>query len=144
MVPDALLQFSAAQALVATAVSTNVIDLLLDRDIGKGEPLGVLIVVTVAADVASGDETYQFDVQTDTTAAFGAPVVIASRAIARASLVAGSRWVIPIPPDTGPGRALRINYVLGGTTPSITVSAFLMPLSMIDSYVPFNDALAIQ
>jgi hypothetical protein len=141
---DALMQLSNAQALVATAVSTNVIDANIDRDIGKGEPLGVLIVVNVAADAASGDETYQFDVQTDSTAAFGAPVVVASRAIARGLLLAGTRWVIPLPPDSGPNRCFRLNYTLGGTTPSITVTAYLMPLAMIDSYAPQNDGIAIQ
>lgn len=141
---DALMQLSAQQALAATGVSTNVVDLSSDRDIGKGEPLAALICVNVAADLASGDETYQFDVQTDTSAAFGAPVVVASRAIARALLVAGSRWVIPIPADSGPGRAFRMNYVLGGTTPSITVTTYIVPMSMIDSYSAFNDGIAIQ
>ena len=151
---DAQLQFSAAQALTVTAVSTNVIDtgvnfggvgVIDDRNIGIGEPMGVLIVVTVAADTSSGNETYQFDVQSDTVVGFGSLVTIASRVIDKALLTAGSQWVIPIPAD-GPqiGQFLRLNYVLGGTTPTITVSSFLQPLSMLQNYIAYPDALTIS
>lgn len=151
---DAQLQFSLAQALTVTAVSTNVIDTGIvfggvgvgdDRNIGIGEPMGVVISVLVAADATTGDETYQFDVQSDTVVGFGSAVVIASRAILRTLLTAGSQWVIPIPADSGNiGQYLRMNYVLGGTTPTITVTTHLQPLSMIQNYVTYADALTIS
>ena len=43
MILDAQNQFSSAQALTATADSTNVIDLGVAREIGVGEPMCVLI-----------------------------------------------------------------------------------------------------
>lgn len=137
--------FSIAQALTATAVSTNVIDLGADRDIGKGEPMAVVINVVVAADVANANETYQFDVQTDALAAMGSPDVIASRtftnAQAAAKLTLGARIVIPIPGDCE--NCLRLNYTLAGTTPSITVTAHLQPMSMIQAEATYPDAVTI-
>jgi hypothetical protein len=155
MFVDAQQLFSDAQALVATAVSTNVLDLSSDRNIGQGEPMAVVINVDVAADVASGDETYQFDVQADDAAAFASPIVIARRVFAvtgapsepTSRLAADSRVVIPIGSDLSPERALRVNYTLGGTTPSITVTTYLQPMSMIQSggaaVGEFDDSLTI-
>lgn len=128
MYTDAQNLFSDAQALTATAVSTNVIDLGVDRDIGDGVPMGVLITVDVAADGTTTDETYQFDIQTGSTAT--PTTVIARRILTYTELTAGSKWCIPLPKDNQ--RYLRLNYTLGGTTPTITVTALLMPLSMID------------
>ena len=44
MYTDAQNLFSDAQALTVTADSTNVIDLGVDRNVGQGEPLAVVIV----------------------------------------------------------------------------------------------------
>jgi len=51
-------------------------------------------------------------------------------------LVAGFQFAIPIPPTSlsEVGRYLGIRYVTAGTSPSITVSAHLLPLSQM----PFN------
>lgn len=149
---DSQLQFSAAQALAGTGVSTNIIDtganafagFNVDRNVGIGEPICVVIDVIVAADLASGDETYQFDLQTDTVVGFGSLVAVVSRVISRALLVAGSQWVMPVPPDTHTSRFLRMNYVLGGTTPSITVTSTLTLMSMLQNYIAHPDALTIS
>ena len=57
---DDFLKLSDAQALTATADSTNVIDLSSDRDIGKGQAMAFVVSEGVAADVADADETYSF------------------------------------------------------------------------------------
>lgn len=142
MIVDALQKLSEDQALTGTAASTNLIDLGADRNIGVGEPMGVLITVDVAADVASGNETYQFDVETDDNSGFSSATVIARRIIDKASLTAGSRWVIALPGDCE--RYLRLNYTLGGTTPSITVTAFLQPLSMLQADDYYADGITIS
>lgn len=117
---DSLLQFSDAQALTATAASTNVIDLGSDRDVGVGRPLWIVVSVAVAA---VGTGTYQIDLQTDDNASFSSPTSIASVTPAPASLVAGARLVIGMPFTNE--RYLRLNYTLAGTTPGITLTAFL-------------------
>ena len=146
---DAQNLFSDAQAVTVTAVSTNVIDLSQDRNIGIGEPMAVLITVDVAADVVTGDETYQFDLQTDATDAFGSPLVIASRAFTNAQavtdLLAGSRVVISLPKDFSAEEALRMNYVTAGTTPGITVTVALLPQSFIqaEALYPTNITVSV-
>lgn len=120
---DSLLEFSRAQALAASAASTNIIDLGSDRDIGPGRPLWVIVQAAVAADHTTGDETYQLDLQTDDNAAFGSPTTIATLAPAAANIPAGARFVIGMPFTNE--RYLRLNYTLGGTTPSVTLNAWL-------------------
>lgn len=128
---DALLQFSNAQALTATAVSTNLIDLGSDRDIGIGEPMAAVVTVGVSADFTAGNETYQFTLQTATDAAFTTAVTVVSTAVINGSaLAAGKKVVLPMGHENL--QFLRINYTLGGTTPTATVDAFLTPLSMVD------------
>lgn len=138
--------FSDAQALSSTgAVGTNVIDLSVARNMGGGEPMGVVFVVDVAADQTSGDEDYTFDVEYATNAAQTTGRQLIGRRIFESGtptapaqdadlLVAGFQFVIPVP-TVGAGedeRYLGIRYVLAGSTPTITCTAFLQPISMID------------
>lgn len=145
MVIDAQGQFSDSQALTATALSTNVIDLLQDRSIGNGEPMCVIFSVEVAADQTTGDEDYTFDVEYASDAAMTTARKLMGRRIFESGtpaapfedadlLVAGFKFVIPIPPAalSESERFLGVRYTLAGTTPTITVSAHLMPQSMIE------------
>lgn len=141
MILDSLLKFSDAQALTATADSTNVIDLSNDRDIGKGEPMALVVTVGVAADFATGDETYQFQLETDDNAAFSSATVIGDVTVAAANLTAGDKVVIPLGQTNE--RYLQARYVLGGTTPSVTVDAFLQPLSMVDASATYASGYSI-
>lgn len=142
MILDAQALLSDAQALTATAASTNIYDAGADRDLGVGEPLGVAISVDVAADFTSTNETYQFDIETDDNSSFSSATVIARRIIVAGSLTAGARFVIPLPHDNE--RYLRINYTLGGTTPTVTVTAWIAPLSFIEKNQQYADGLTIS
>ena len=127
---DAQNMFSDSQVVAATGVSTNSIDLGSDRNIGIGEPMAVLIMVE-AIDATSGDETYTVALEADDNSAFSSPATVLSMAIPRAG---GARQVaLPVPPNTDTERFLQLRYTLGGTTPSITVSAYLVPLHHIPS-----------
>ena len=145
MILDAQNQFSAAQAVTADAVGTNVIDLSQDRSIGSGEPMCVLFCVDVAADQTTGDEDYTFNVEYASAAAQNAGVQLIGRRIFESGtpdapaqdadlLVAGFKFAIPIPPTvlSESERYLGIRYDVTGTTPTITCSAWLVPLRDID------------
>ena len=129
MYVDALGRVSNAQAVTATAVSTDKIDLgasTVRRQIGEGEAMGFGVSVGVAAVADDGDETYQFDIVSDEDAALGSPTVHASFVIARGLLTAGSLHWLPIPRGGPPmERYLGLRYTTGGTTPGITVTAWL-------------------
>lgn len=144
MILDAQNQFSNAQALTASAAPTNVIDLGIARNLFDGEPMAVVVIVDVAAATNDGDETYQFDLQTDGDEAFGSATTILSHAIGRASLTAASKHVIPVPVGVELERYFRLYYTLGGTTPTITVTSFLMPLSMVQKDKSYADNITIS
>ncbi len=157
MIIDAQQLFSDAQAVTADAVGTNVIDLSEDRAIGNGEPMGVVFTVDVAADQTTGDEDYTFDVEYATNAAqttgrqlIGRRVFESGTPTAPAQdadlLVAGFQFVIPIPPTdlSESERYLGIRYDVTGTTPTITCTAALMPLSMIPKTASYPDGFVIR
>lgn len=145
MILDSHLQFSNSQAITEDAVGTNVIDLGADRSLGNGEPMAVVFNVEVAADQTSGDEDYTFDVEYASDAAqttgrklIGRRVFESGTPTAPAQdadlLVAGFTFAIPIPPTnlSESERYLGIRYDVTGTSPTITCSAHLVPLSMVD------------
>lgn len=158
MYVDSQLLLADAQALSVTgAVGTNVIDLGVARSIGNGEPMAVLFTVDVAADQGTGDEDYTFDLEYSSTADQSAGYVLMGRRAYESGtpaapaqdadlLVAGYRFAIPVPP-TGAGddeRYLGIRSTLAGTTPLITITAYLTPMSMIDATVDYADGFAIS
>ena len=157
MILDAQGQFSDSQAVTTDAVGTNVIDLGQDRSIGVGEPMAVVFTVEVAADQTTGDEDYTFDLEYATDAAqttgrqligrrvfeSGTPTAPAQNADL---LVAGFQFVIPIPPTelSESERYLGIRYDTTGTTPTITLSAHLVPQSFIPKLLLHADGITIQ
>jgi hypothetical protein len=133
-----------------------VIDLSQDRSIGTGEPMAVVFTVDVAADQTTNDEDYTFDVEYATDAAqttgrqligrrvfeSGTPTAPAQNADL---LVAGFQFVIPIPPTelSESERYLGIRYDTVGTTPTITCTAMLVPLSMVPKTASYPDGFNI-
>lgn len=120
MYVDNLLEVSDAQALTASAASTDVIDLGSDRDIAPGRQIYLVVTLDVASDGTTGDETYTAAIQTDDNSGFSSATTLATVTIPRSS-AAGTMFVIPVP--YGNERYLRAYYTLGGTTPTVTLSA---------------------
>lgn len=125
MLIDKQLQLSDAQAFSATGDGTNVIDASVARNLGDGQRMSLFIQVGVAADATTGDETYQFSLTTDDNASLSSDTTVETRTIARTALTAGSIHEIPIRQDAVFERYLGLVATLGGTTPSITISAWL-------------------
>ena len=134
--------YSNAQALTVTAASTDVIDHGGIRHIGVGEAMLVEITVDVVADFTTGDETYVAALQVDNADSFPSPVTIGSVTIPGNS-AAGSRFFIQVPPLTNWEQFSRINYTLGGTTPSVTVTANLIPQSFVQNDFAYPDGFTI-
>ncbi len=131
MILDLQNMFSDDQALTATAVSTNVIDLgatgtpplstiALVRDIGPGTPIDILIQLTV--DSGGTAPVLLAQLQRDDNVGFSSAVVVAVSATLTGG-VTGDRLSIRYMPDGTNERFIRLNYVITGTTPTYTVTA---------------------
>jgi hypothetical protein len=120
MIIDKSLEFSVLQALAAGATnSTNTLDFSNDRSMGVGSPL--FIVANVATvPVATG--TYSIAVQVATDVAFTTPVTLATLTIQPTAKAGDSVW-IGMPQSNL--RYMRLVYTLAGTSPAVTVNAYL-------------------
>ncbi|WAH51944.1 hypothetical protein LMA04_17890 [Pseudescherichia vulneris] len=129
MINDKLLMFSEAQAVTASAASTDTIDLgPIDgtrRDIGVGEPLEYWVTTNATA-TAAGAATVNVQLQTSPDNSTWTTLT-SSGDLALASLVAGRRIVSQKVPQ-GVQRYLRVNYVVG--TGPLTAGAFTAGINL--------------
>lgn len=128
MILDALLQLSSAQAVTATAVSTNTIDLGVARDLGPGTELYAVFGVDTTV-TAAGAATVNFQVITSAAAALTSPSIIAQTdAIGKAELTAGRTLIaVALNPsilaaDPNGRRYLGVQYTVA--TGPLTAGAF--------------------
>lgn len=121
MMYDKLNTFGTDQTVTTTAASTDIVDLGAARDMGNGEPLELVILVTQSV-TAAGAATVVFALETDDNAGFSSPVVLAnSGAIGKAALTAGTEVLrVKVPLDAE--RFLRTNYTV--TTGPLTAGTF--------------------
>jgi hypothetical protein len=124
---DNLNYFCKAQALSSDANLTDVIDLKAAGVLGNGVPMQVVINVDVAADATTGDETYTFNVITDDAATIDSGTTIATKTIARADLAVNTIHTIDIPENVATLQYLGVAFDGGGTTPTVTITAYLQP-----------------
>ena len=123
MILDANLLFSDAQAVTATAASTNYIDVGLPRNIGVGEPLYVVTTVDVALTDSGSDSTVAVTLEGDSTTTFTPDASQALYTIP-ALAAAGSVYIARINPGlAGDYRYMQLKYTVSGgdlTTGSFT------------------------
>jgi len=135
---DVNLQFSNSQALTVDADSTNYYDATTDRDIGVGEPMAVVVYAESA--FGGTTPTIAVSIETDDNTSFSSGTVLTtSQAYTPATLTAAAdKIVIPLPMNNE--RYIQLNYDMSGTSPTLTVSAYLMPLSLVENqrYYPNN------
>jgi len=123
MILSSQLIFSDDQAITATAISTNVVDLgvagtpyggkaALHQDIGKGAKVPILIQVT---------ETFtnltSLTIAIETGAAATLATVVISKSVLLADLVAGYQFPIDVLPNEIDERYLGVRYTVVGTAP---------------------------
>jgi len=134
MILSAQQLFSDAQAITATAISTNVIDLgapgtpyggaaALHQDVGKGAKIPLLIQVVTAFNNLT---SLGIAVETGATTALG--TVIFTQTILLADLVAGKQVAIDVLPNDIKERYLGVRYTVTGTAP--TAGAVTAGISM--------------
>lgn len=120
MIFDLQTLFSNAQAITATAGSTNTIDLGpiatgITRDIGKGTEIPLLIQVVEAFNNLT---SLTIALQTDDNTGFSSPKTVWSSTVALADLIAGA-VVVPEYVQRGTNeRYMRLNYTVTGTAPT--------------------------
>lgn len=117
MITDKLLRVSEDQAVTATAVSTNTIDLGVARDMGEGMNLYMVFTVTETFATLT---SLTIDVITDDNAALSSGAVNASTGaitLASGGLAAGQQYAVRINPDiAGVGeRYMGAKYTVSGS-----------------------------
>lgn len=120
--------FSDRQAITATAVSTNVVDLgaagtpygstsPIVRDVGKGTKVPLHVSVT---ETFNNLTSLTISIETDDNAAFSsATTVWTSPAYTLAQVAVGAKYLLPdvLPVGTNE-RYVRLRYTVAGTAPS--------------------------
>lgn len=121
MIFDQQTLLSDAQAITATAASTNVIDLGpiksgLVRDIGKGKQIPLLIQVVETFNTLT---SLTIALQVDDADTFGSAKTVWSTVVALADLKAGKVVVPEYIPRGTDERFMRLNYTVTGTAPTL-------------------------
>lgn len=114
MLFDAKLLMSNAQAITASAASTDIIDRGDSKDVGRGGDIPLVIQVVESFNTLT---SLTIDLQTDDSSGFGAARSLYQIVVPLADLKLGYQTpVITLPQKTK--RYLRVNYTVTGTAPT--------------------------
>lgn len=123
---SAELLLSDDQAITATAASTNYINLgapgtpygaaaALSRDVGKGNPVPIDIIVTEAFNNLT---SLKIDLEVDDNTSFSSAKVVNTQTIVLADLAVGKKTGMMYLPEGTDEQYMRINYTVTGTAPT--------------------------
>lgn len=144
MYVDSQLLFSDAQAITATAASTNYIDLGAVRDIGTGQPLYVVCICDVAMTDGSSDSTLTVALEGDSTTTF-TPDGTRDLFTFSALSAVGTIKYAALSPGSSP---LQYRYIQLKYTPAngnLTTGSFTAFITTdIDKYVSYADGIVIS
>jgi hypothetical protein len=99
-----------------------VIDLGIQRNIGIGEPMAVYMETDVAP-FAYG--TYSVALATSAAAAITTPTTLATITIGATDVI-NTKYAAFVPPSQNCQRYLALYATLGGTSPSVTFTSYLL------------------
>lgn len=116
-------------------------------DPSVGEPLAMVIFVTVAATV-NGTQTYQWEItESASTTPSSSPTTLVTVAFtttqAATILAAGGVVVIPIPPGSITQRYISGHFT-GANTPSISITAAILPMRDVTIQKYYSSAIVVQ
>ena len=115
--------FCSSLAVTATGTATDVKYFGGDFDKGPGSVRGVIVVINTAADYTSSNETYAFSLVTDDNSALSSPTTLATTGTLNGNVVtAGTKYFLPL--GNANEAYIGVAHTLGGTTPSVTYSAY--------------------
>lgn len=119
---DELLKFSENQAITATTVSENTLDLGITREVAFGDPIPLLAMIK---EDFNNLTSLKVAVETDKTDEFDNPVELASSTVLLANLKKGKMIPISFMPVGNKG-FVRLKYTVTGTAPTTgKLSAYL-------------------
>jgi hypothetical protein len=140
---DKLNMYSESQALTATAASTNSLDHGEPRNLGVGQPVYVVVVVTVAFTDGSSDSTCTVTVETDDNTGFSSATTAQTIGVFAALTAAGSRLIAALQPNQVNERYSQLKYTMAnGSLTTGTVTAGLV--YDYDAYTAYADAVTIH
>lgn len=143
MIYDAHNNFSAAQALTAAAASTNLMDLSSARDMGVGENLYLVLVVTTALTDTGSNSTVTVDIQTDDNSSFSSNTTAQTAFTIAATAAAGTTYIARLASFATPERYMRLYYTMNnGDLSAGAVTAFLA--HDVQKYIVYADAITIS
>ncbi len=137
MIMDAENRFSNAQAITATANSDNVIDLgIAGRDIGAGEVLYIVLVVTTAFTDASSNSTITVTLVTDDNTSLSTPTTVQTLGVFAALSAVGTRIVAQIQPNLTLERYIGLTYTAanGDLSTGAITAAITKDVDLYKSY----------
>ena len=125
MILDSQLLFSDAQALTATAASTNSVDFGSTLDLGLGQEIWVALNVDVAFTDVGSDSTITVTIENDGDSAFGSPTTVQTLGTFPALSAVGAAIFARIQPGAIVERYARLKYTTANgnlTTGSVTAA----------------------
>jgi len=143
MLVDAQNLFSDAQAITASAASTNLLDLGIARSLGDGERLYVVCLVDTAFTDSGSDSTVAVTIETDDNADFSSATTAQTLGTFAALSAAGSVLIVPIAAFATEERYVRLYYTLAnGSLTTGAITAFIT--HDVQRYTAYADGFTIS
>lgn len=143
MIIDYLLLFSDAQALTASAASTNYVDLGAARDLGTGTDLYVGLNVDVTLTDSGSNSTVSVYLQTDDNSSFSSATNGQLLFTIAATAAVGTVYYACISPGAADERYMRLYYSMNnGDLSTGSVTAYIV--KDIQKFKAYNDNVTIS
>ncbi len=140
---DAALVFDDGIQHLTTEASTDYVDLGAPRNLGVGEQLYFVSIVTVAFTDASSNSTMALTLETDSSSGFGSAVTAQTIGTFGALSAIGARLVARLQPDVINSRYVRVKYtVANGDLSTGKFKSFLT--NNIQAYTSYADGITIS
>ncbi len=145
MILDAQLFFDNGVQHLTTGASTDYVDLGSVRDLGAGEPLYCVAIVTTAFTDAGSNSTMALTLESDDNSSFTSPALarVSMGSFAAVSAI-GSRLIKRISPEDITQRYMRAYYTIDGNGDLSTGKFSVFLTHNIQAYTSYADNITIS